>query len=259
MACTRGTPRGAYPPRSPATEVEYCGRSTGEVPAPVEHAQLGLDRGGDVLGSELRPLCDVTAAINDSREPAGHDVEEASDPGEQKHRGEGELNRVGDVVEVHGVGNVTGPGCGRQECRRRRPNRPPVSTRRRPRSDESRQRLRSRPHAVEHRLGQFAGERVLLARVIGREQGASIGKRGLGQVREARAGRSASLARLDLARTDDPPHLVERERAERHEDANSAERFHLFFEPSTASCLFERCRLVRRRCTADGGGDEHRV
>src|SRR3954469_24295795 len=121
-----------------------------------------------------------------------------------------------------------------------------------PRRSASRERLlgplaRALEHGVEHRRGELARERVLLAGVEAAEQPPV-----LRAVAEAwpRARRRPVRERRDAQRR------LPRERAEADDHARRPDEVELALEPRRASLALLGERLVGRRRAAHGGGDE---
>jgi len=97
-------------------------------------------------------------------------------------------------------------------------------------------------HGVEHRLGQPAGERVLLADVVGREQLPRT-ERELRAVREPRPGPGRRVTELGGGDQD----AVPREAAERDDRADLAQRRELARQVADAAIALDRRWLVPGR------------
>src|SRR3954469_10182686 len=108
---------------------------------------------------------------------------------------------------------------------------------------------RPREHRVEHGFGQLSGEGVLLARVEGAEQPASVAQLVFRAVPETRLGpqrqQLAGRVPAELAEADDHPDPVE--------------QLQLLRRVRQAVVALLRQRLVRRRRAADGRADERAV
>ena len=100
-------------------------------------------------------------------------------------------------------------------------------------------------HGVEHRHGQLAGERVLLARVVGAEQRHAARELALGQMAERRAGAEPVVGRDGL-----PGEL-----AQRHHDHGLLKERQLAGEIRRARLALGRGGLVGRRGAVHRRGD----
>src|SRR6185503_5194178 len=80
----------------------------------VQGAELDLKQFPDVELRGDRVLGELTAAVDDARQAADHDIEKAGDPGEKKDRRQRELYGVSNVADVgcrieHGCGSLPLP------------------------------------------------------------------------------------------------------------------------------------------------------
>jgi len=104
---------------------------------------------------------------------------------------------------------------------------------------------------AQHRLGELAGERVLLARVIGGNQGGALGESDFGAVGKAwlrfEARPSGHLPSLEKGVKGDP--------SQGDYNADAREKRELGFQVALAACHLARGGFVGRRRAADRGGD----
>ena len=111
---------------------------------------------------------------------------------------------------------------------------------------------RTCPHPVEHRLGQLAGERILLARMIGGEDGQVGVEAELCVVPELGPGAGHEMP----AAGEYSQRLSIGEAPQRHDDPDAAEQVKFPFEPQAAGISFGWGRLVSRRGAPHRCGDE---
>ncbi len=69
------------------------------MPSPFEHKQLTMNLSLLIRRYNFRFFCQCPAAIDDARQPAGHDIEHAGYAGQEKHRAQRKLYGTGDFID----------------------------------------------------------------------------------------------------------------------------------------------------------------